>query len=31
MSVLAFKGYGQGVKPANFRKLAVAAAAKLPG
>lgn len=31
VSVLAFWGYGQGVKPANFRKLAVAAAAKLPG
>jgi hypothetical protein len=30
VSVLAFWGYGHGVKPANFQKLAVAAAAKLP-
>lgn len=30
VSVLAFWGYGNGVKPANFQKLAVAAAAKQP-
>ncbi|WP_433017364.1 hypothetical protein [Kribbella sp. CA-294648] len=30
VSVLAFWGYGHGVKPANFQKMAVAAGAKLP-